>query len=57
VPVFFFRYEDMILDPKTTLEKIFSFVLSEKHLDGKLISKRIADVLSKGPEASISYKP
>lgn len=41
LPVYFFRYEDMLANPKETLEGIFAFLLEEKSVAGMLIEKRI----------------
>ena len=57
IPVFFFRYEDMLMKPQKTLEEIFAFLLSLRSIEGKFIQKRIEEVIKLGHEASFSYKP
>lgn len=46
VPLFFFRYEDIIsANPKDTFEDFFSFALDLKSIKDTLIEKRIDDVI------------
>tara|TARA_B110000285_G_C14922916_1_gene513486 strand:+ start:295 stop:435 length:141 start_codon:yes stop_codon:yes gene_type:complete len=37
IPVYFFRFEDLLLQPENTLKDMFKFILAEKELDGKII--------------------
>jgi hypothetical protein len=55
VPIYFFRFEDLLLQPEHTLKEMFRFILAEKNLDGKIIEQRIKDVISGGK--NFLYKP
>lgn len=37
IPIYFFRFEDLLLDPEPILKDIFRFVLAEKDIDGTVI--------------------
>ena len=41
VPVFFLRYEDLVLDPESTLKELFCFILNKKSISGLNIERRI----------------
>mmetsp|Transcript_15956 Transcript_15956/g.24712 ORF Transcript_15956/g.24712 Transcript_15956/m.24712 type:complete len:186 (-) Transcript_15956:184-741(-) len=55
VPVFFFRFEDLLLSPEPVLKDMFKFILASDDLDGSVIEKRIGDVINKG--GNFLYKP
>ncbi|CDW77353.1 fbox domain containing protein [Stylonychia lemnae] len=59
VPLFFFRYEDIISStPKDTFEDFFSFALDLKSIKDTLIGQRINDVIkNQGHSASLIYQP
>jgi hypothetical protein len=41
VPVYLFRFEDLIQDPKTVLTDIFELLLDKESLEGTYVEKRI----------------
>mmetsp|Transcript_2119 Transcript_2119/g.3180 ORF Transcript_2119/g.3180 Transcript_2119/m.3180 type:complete len:110 (-) Transcript_2119:482-811(-) len=41
VPIYFFRFEDLLLNPEPILKNMFRFILAKKDLDGTVIEKRI----------------
>jgi hypothetical protein len=55
IPIYFFRFEDLLLQPEQTLKEMFRFILAKKNLDGKVIEHRIKDVISTGK--NFLYKP
>jgi hypothetical protein len=55
IPVYFFRFEDLLLQPENILKDMFRFILAEKNLDGKVIEQRIKDVITGGK--NFLYKP
>lgn len=56
VPVYFIRYEDMVLDPQTNLEKLFCFILGKESIKGLNIEKRIESIIQMGHGASVAYE-
>ena len=56
-PVYFIRYEDLVVDPKSVIENVFAFFLNIESVEGTCIQKRIHEILNLGHEASVSYKP
>lgn len=54
-PLYFVRYEDLVLKPKETLMGLFAFILSEKDLTDTNAERRIDQVVNMGSKASISY--
>ena len=57
VPVYFIRYEDLVLDPLSVMEGAYAFLCNTDSIEGTVIQKRIKDILGMGHEASVSYKP
>jgi hypothetical protein len=55
-PVYFVRFEDLIGNKKTTLNKIFELVLGVDNVDGTYAQKRINKVLE-SESSGLSYKP
>jgi hypothetical protein len=55
VPIYFFRFEDLLLNPEPILKDIFKFILAERDIDGTVIEKRIRDVIKTGK--NFLYKP
>jgi len=41
IPIYFFRFEDLLIQPEIVLKDMFRFVLAEKDIDGTIIEKRI----------------
>ena len=55
-PIFFFRFEDLLLQPEPVLKDMFRFILgAEKGIDNTIIEKRIQDVIHTGK--NFLYKP
>ena len=57
VPILFFRFEDLLSDPQTTLSDIFSFALKVENIKGTVIEKRIMDAVNQGSKGNTLYKP
>ena len=55
IPIYFFRFEDLLLNPEPILKDIFRFILAEKNIDGTVIEQRIRDVIKTGK--NFLYKP
>ena len=55
IPVYFFRFEDLLITPQPVLKDMFKFILAEKDLDDSVIEKRIKDVIETGK--NFLYKP
>ena len=56
VPVFFLRYEDLVLDPMGTLSKLFCFILNKESIAGLNIEHRIQEVIKIGHSATLAYE-
>ena len=52
------RYEDLVLDPTTTLQGLFAFLLDHDpaDLDGTNIAKRIDEFVELGADATRTYR-
>ena len=46
MPVYFLRYEDLVLNPEPVLMEMFLFLLEAESLEGTVVQKRIRDVTS-----------
>ena len=57
MPVYFFRYEDLVTDPASVLSKMFAFVLGVPDIEGTFIEKRMMEVISTGSKGNTLYKP
>ena len=57
VPVYFVRFEDLIVDPKKFLGEIFSFFLDVDSIEGTIVEKRIEEICNVGHSNSLVYKP
>ena len=55
LPVYWLRYEDLILRPEEELTKLFCFLLNTKSIEGTVVQARIRAVVQKG--ARQVYKP
>ena len=55
IPIYFFRFEDLLIQPEGVLKNMFKFILAKDNLDGTVIEQRIRDVISKGK--NFLYKP
>ncbi len=56
VPTYIVRYEDLILDPETVLEKLFCFLLNQSSLEGLTIKELIKLAIDEEAPATV-YKP
>jgi hypothetical protein len=55
-PIFFFRFEDLLLQPEPVLKDMFKFILgAENGLEDTIIEKRIQDIINNGK--NFLYKP
>lgn len=57
IPVFFFRFEDLLVDPKKTLSDILGFALQTKSVEGTIIERRIVEAIQAGQNGNTLYKP
>lgn len=55
VPVYFFRFEDLLQGPENVLKDIFRMVLAEPNIEETIIHQRIKDTISGGK--NFLYKP
>lgn len=55
VPVYFFRFEDLISGPEDVLKDIFRMVLGATNIDETIVHQRIKDTISGGK--NFLYKP
>ena len=55
VPVYVFRFEDLINNTESVLKDIFKFLLCEESIDGTICEARIKDVIKTGNNTL--YKP
>ena len=56
IPVFFIRYEDLVMHKPKAITDSFRFILGQDSLEGLYIEKRINDILQK-ENAGFIYKP
>ena len=47
-PLYIVRYEDLVLEPKTTLVGLMSFLLESKDLQGSNVERRIEQIIAQG---------
>ena len=57
IPIYFFRFEDVIHNPGKELKEIFRFILGLETIEGTVIEHRIDEVMSWSKEKNQSYKP
>jgi hypothetical protein len=57
IPVYFFRYEDMLNSTHFVMKDLFSFLLGMKNIDGTLIEQLIILNIAKGKEAGALHEP
>ena len=48
IPVYFFRFEELLITPEPVLKDMFRFILGVRDIDGTIIEKRIKDVIRNG---------
>jgi hypothetical protein len=51
-PIYFFRYEDLIADPRKILQEMVSFLIGEPDLKGTVAERRIDEVIALGTKAT-----
>ena len=56
-PVYFFRFEDVLENPREELTKLFKFILAMDSLEGTVIERRIEDVLKMDKKSTQAYTP
>mmetsp|Transcript_27078 Transcript_27078/g.36193 ORF Transcript_27078/g.36193 Transcript_27078/m.36193 type:complete len:185 (+) Transcript_27078:157-711(+) len=56
IPMYYLRYEDLVLNPEPVLREMFCFLLSVESVAGTVIEKRIADYVAKGSTSANTYK-
>ena len=56
IPVYFIRYEDMVLNPAPVLCELFRFILGVESIEGTVVEKRINDYVAKGSTSASVYK-
>ena len=56
IPIYFVRYEDLLVDPKPVLEGLLSFMFEVEDIKGTVLEKRIHDSCAKGTESKSVYK-
>lgn len=47
-PIYFFRFEDIMCNPREELHKLMKFILGLDDITGTVIEQRIEDVLAMG---------
>lgn len=57
VPVYFFRYEDLVLNPYQIAKEVMAFVLGFPSIEGTYLDYRIRQVINQGQSSSVLYKP
>ena len=43
IPVYFFRYEDLLADKKSEMEKIMSFICGIENVEGTVLEARVEE--------------
>lgn len=56
-PIYFFRFEDVMTNPRQELKNLMKFILGMESTEGTVLEQRIEDVLAMGKEANQTYKP
>ena len=56
-PIYFFRFEDVMANPRTELKNLMKFILGMESIEGTVIEQRIEDVLGLGSASNQAYKP
>ena len=57
IPIFFFRFEDLVSEPYPVFKDMFEFLLGVENLEGTLINHRIKTVTEASSQAKPVYKP
>lgn len=48
IPLYIFRYEDLVNDPEPALKECFKFLLNVTSIEGTVVEKRIQDICANG---------
>ena len=56
IPVYYLRYEDLVLNPEPVLCELFRFLLSVESIEGTVIEKRIQDYVAVGSTSAKTYE-
>ncbi len=57
LPIYFFRFEDLIANPYQIAKEVFAFVLGVPSIDGTYLDYRIKHVMNQGASSNTLYKP
>ncbi len=57
IPVYFFRFEDLLNDPYPVFKQMFEFLLGVENIEGTFIDHRIKQKITRGIDTPIAYKP
>lgn len=57
IPVYFFRFEDLVANPYQIAKEVMAFVLGVTSIQGTYLDHRIRQVISQGASSSVLYKP
>jgi len=55
-PIHIVRFEDFILDKKTTLENLMKFCLAMDDISGTNAMRRVEEIANLGDKAGVTYK-
>ena len=55
--VYFFRFEDVLTNPREVLTELFQFILGLESLEGTVMEQRIEECLKMGVKKNQAYKP
>ena len=55
--VYFFRFEDVLTEPKRVLTELFTFILGVESIEGTVMEQRIEEVIAMGNKKNTAYKP
>ena len=56
-PIYFFRFEDVMANPRVELQNLMKFILGMDSIEGTVLEQRIEDVVSMGAASTQIYKP
>lgn len=56
IPVYYLRYEDLVLNPEPVLRELFCFMFGVASIEGTVLEKRLADYVARGSTSATVYK-
>ena len=56
IPIYYIRYEDLVLNPRPVLMELFAYMLDVPSIEGTVVEQRINDYCEKGAAAASVYK-